>query len=254
MKATRFIRLHEAGSGAPLYREVRRRILDALAQGEWPPGGQLPNESTLAQRFGVAVSTVRAGVGELTAAGVLVRRQGKGTFVARHDVERQHFRFSNVYDSEHRKVLTRRQIISMRKVRADAQSAETLELGGATSHYVYEVSAVLSVADQPVAVMELVLPAALYQGLRQRDLEAASENLYAVYQRISGVTVVRMAEAVHARTATAVLARRLGVRRGHPLLCVERVAYTYNDVPVEIRKRFYEGTGHHYLFVQNRLE
>lgn len=246
--------LNNIGSGAPLYKEVRRRILDALARSEWQPGERLPNEADLAERFGVAVSTIRAGVGELTAAGVLVRRQGKGTFVARHDVERQQFRFSNIYDSEQKKVLTRRQITAMKKVRANREIRESLQLESAGTPYVHRVSAILRVADKPVAVMDLILPVARFPRLRQGDLEQNSENLYSVYQRVCGVTVVRMEERTHARTAPAALARKLRVRVGHPILCVERIAFTFNEVPVEIRRRFYEGTRHHYLFLHDRLD
>src|SRR5687767_4247405 len=68
--------LPDSPAQGPLYREVTRRLLDCLARGEWTPGATLPTERELAQRFGVAVSTIRAGVAQLTATGVLVRRQG----------------------------------------------------------------------------------------------------------------------------------------------------------------------------------
>src|SRR5687767_12691427 len=86
-----------SGEG-PLYKEVRRQILDCVAKGEWRPGERLPNESALAKRFGVAISTIRAGVSNLCDARVLTRIQGKGTFVSRHDVARQQYYFSNVFD------------------------------------------------------------------------------------------------------------------------------------------------------------
>lgn len=246
--------LNNLSSGAPLYKEVRRRILEALARGEWRPGERLPNEADLAERFGVAVSTIRAGVRELTASGVLVRRQGKGTFVARHDFERQQFRFSNVYSSDQKKVVTRRHITAMKRVPADAATRLLLRLDGTGSADVHQVSAILKVGEEPVAVMELVLPVAKFPGLRQKDLEQNSENLYSVYQRVFGITVVRMEEKVFAKTATAALARKLNVQAGHPMLCVERIAFSFNDIPVEIRRRLYEGSQHYYLFVHDRLD
>jgi GntR family transcriptional regulator len=254
MKTPHPTSLNNTASSAPLYKEVRRRILDALARGEWQPGERLPNEASLARRFGVSVSTIRAGVGELTAVGVLVRRQGKGTYFARHDLERQQFRFSNIYDREQKKVLTHREITAMKKALVDPETRALLKLNGAGSPYVHRVSAILRVVNKPVAVMDLILPVARFPGLRQKDLEQTSENLYSVYQRVCGVTVVRMEERIHARTATVALARKLGMRAGDPILCVERAAFTFNDVPIEIRKRFYEGTEHHYLFVHDRLD
>jgi GntR family transcriptional regulator len=246
--------LSNLSSGAPLYKEVRRRILEALARGEWRAGERLPNEADLAKRFGVAVSTIRAGVRELTAAGILVRRQGKGTFVARHDFERQQFRFSNVYGSDQKKVVTRRHITAIKRVAADRATRLLLQLDGTGSADVHQISAILKVGEEPVAVMELVLPAAKFPGLRQKDLEQNSENLYSVYQRVFGITVVRMEEKVFAKTATAALARKLNVQAGHPILCVERIAFSFNDIPMEIRRRLYEGSQHYYLFVHERLD
>ena len=241
-------------SGAPLYREVRRRILELLASGEWRPGDRLPNEAQLARRFGVAISTIRAGVQELSDAGLLIRRQGKGTFVARHDFERQQFRFSNVYGQNSEKLVTRRDITGVNKVVASAPIRALLGLEKSGSSYVHQVSAILLEGDEPVAAMELFLPVERFPNLRKSHLEQTSENLYAVYQREFGVTVVRMEEKVQAHVATPRLAKALNVRAGNPILCVERIAYTYNDVPIELRRRLYEGTRHYYRFLHDRLD
>jgi GntR family transcriptional regulator len=248
------MRLNDIASDAPLYKEVRRRILEALARGEWQPGERLPTEAELAARFGVAVSTVRAGVGELTTAGVLVRRQGKGTFVRRHDRHGPQFRFSNIFDPRGRKVTTAREITSMRRVRADRETAALLQLDEADAPSVHRVEAVLRIDGKAVAMMELILPCALFPKLRQSDLEHTDENLYAVYQSRCGITVLRMKERVSARVADRKTAKALGVKVGHPLLLVERVAYSYDNRPVEIRRRMYEGLGHHYLFTHDSLD
>ena len=69
---------------APLYKEVERQMMECLARGEWKPGDQIPTESQLAERFGVAVFTIRAGIKKLVDLGILSRHQGKGTFVLLH--------------------------------------------------------------------------------------------------------------------------------------------------------------------------
>ncbi|MCW5574605.1 MAG: GntR family transcriptional regulator [Burkholderiales bacterium] len=248
------IRLNSMKLDAPLYREVRRRILQCVAEGEWKPGERLPAESELADRFGVAISTLRAGVRELTAAGVLIRRQGKGTFVAQHDPHSQHFRFSNIYGWERGKISTRREILSMRKVRADRGTMELLRLGEASSPLVHHVVCTLHGVDAVVGIMEIMLPVSLFPKLKPKDLESTTENIYSVYQRACGVTVLRMEERVSARTADADTASILRLRRGHPLLQVERVAYTFNNTPVEVRRRTYEGQQHYYLFTHEELQ
>ena len=59
------------GGSEPLYKEVEQRILRCLADGEWKPGDQLPAEQQIAERFGVAVFTLRAGISELVKSGLL---------------------------------------------------------------------------------------------------------------------------------------------------------------------------------------
>ncbi len=243
-----------AGTEAPLYKEVRRTLLQCLARGEWKPGDQLPPEPELAGRFGVAIPTVRAGVGDLVAAGVLIRRQGKGTFVARHDSHAQEFRFSNILNSRHENISTRRTKVLMRKVRADPETAQLLRLGAGEAGMVYRIESVLEADGKPVGLMELILPLTLFSRLTKTDLEQSQDNLYSVYQRTCGVTVLRMEERVLARTVDRDTAKALRVRPGHPILVVDRLAFTFDDRPVEIRRRSFEGLEHYYLFTHNRLD
>lgn len=239
---------------APLYKEVRQRILETLARGDWKPGEQLPNEGELAKRFGVAVSTIRAGVGMLTAAGILVRRQGKGTFVTTYDRHGPQFRFSNIYARNDGKVTTTREITSIARERADHETAALLGLDTKNPPSVHHAKAVLKIDDHAVATMELILPCALFPRLKKSDLEHTDENLYAVYQSRFGITVLRMEEHVSACSADRKTAKILDVPPNHPLLLVERLAYSFNNRPVEVRRRMYEGHQHYYRFTDESLD
>ena len=85
-------------------------------------------------------------------------------------------------------------------------------------------------------------------------IEQTRDNLYFVYQRVCGVTVIRMEERVYARVADKRLSKALGIKVDHPVLVVERLAFSFNDTPVEIRRRAFEGLEYHYLFIQNRFD
>ena len=246
--------MKELTAAGPLYKEVRRRLLQCLAEGEWKPGERLPSEPELAQRFGVAISTIRAGVSDLAAAGVVKRWQGRGTFVARHDLHPQGFRFSNIYDDAGEKVFTERQVTGFRRVQADEDTARKLQLRPAPSRLVYRIDALLRNGPTTVAAMELILPATLFPGLKAATVRQTAENLYALYQKAFNVTVVRMEEWVRAKKASAALAKTLGIPTGDPVLEVERIAYGFNNDPVEIRRRVYEATRHQYLFSHDRIE
>src|SRR5262249_5221027 len=66
----------------PLYAQVKELLIARLVRGEWRPGGVLPSEFSLAATFGVSQGTVRKALDEMAAQNLVVRRQGRGTFVA----------------------------------------------------------------------------------------------------------------------------------------------------------------------------
>jgi len=69
---------------SPLYQQIKTLLVRSLQAGEWKPGEAIPSEMDLAARFKVSQGTVRKAIDELAAENLLVRRQGKGTFVATH--------------------------------------------------------------------------------------------------------------------------------------------------------------------------
>lgn len=234
----------EALAPEPLYKQVEKQILDCLARGEWKPGDRIPTEPQLAERFGVAVFTIRSGISELAAANILVRRQGKGTFVAKHDRQRLRYQFSHVFCNDGAKISPERQLISFGRATADDEIASRLQLDR-RNRAIYRIECVLHLGGQAVAVMDIAVPCHLFNGLTARTIRGSDENLYAVYQQVCGVNVIRIEEQVYAvRTGTA--ARSLGVAATEPALRIDRMAYTYNDIPVEFRSRYYEASHHHY--------
>ncbi len=236
----------DVGGPDPLYKQVEERILQCLADGEWKPGEQLPTESQLAERFGVAVFTIRAGIGELANANILVRKQGKGTFVARHSRLRQRYQFSHIHDTSGRQILPGRELVTFSKGVATEGEVTKLALPRDGRPGVYRLK-MLSVDDGgTVATLDIVLPAKMFNGLTANAVRNAQENLYAAYQDECGINVIRIEEHIHAALATAEDARALKVRVGSPVLRVERTAYTYRNLPVEYRTRVFNATKYHY--------
>ena len=81
----------------PLYLQVKDVLVERLAAGEWSPGGAIPSELELAAQYGVSHGTVRKAIDALADDNLVVRRQGKGTFVATHTEERaSNFRFLRI--------------------------------------------------------------------------------------------------------------------------------------------------------------
>lgn len=219
--------------GSPLYLEVRRRIAEAIRAGEWRPGDAIPPEKMLCERFGVSMGTLRKAVDELTASGVLVRQQGRGTFVARHSQDRYLFSFFHLVGHDGHKEYPVVRFLGFEETRADELAAEVLSLKIGSP--LFHLSNLLSLSGAVASLDEIYLPAALYPGLAEQRLRARKTTLYQMYEDEFGISVVRASERVRACAATRAQARRLGTAAGAPLLQVIRAAYSFQDRPVELR-------------------
>jgi len=242
-----------ATSKTTLYRQIRREILNCLESGEWKPGDRLPNEPSLARRWGVGISTLRAGIGQLVETGILTRRQGRGTFVAPLGSYDSSLRFSNIQDDGCRPVRTERDVVSLRTEKGDRAVRQALRLdddAGPVRH----AAGILRDRGEAIATLDLFLPSEPFRSLTRHDLRQRDRNLYAIYQACCGITVLRMEERIHARAATDPVAATLGIEPGAPVLLVERVAFTFNDTPVELRRRCFRASGYHYLFRQDKID
>lgn len=235
----------------PLYKHVKNRIVDALRHGEWKPGAALPSEAGLARLYDVGVSTIRAAVGELAQAGLVVRRQGKGTFVAVHGDERSVYRFFNVVRDGGTKELPVSELISLSRAAADDEVADLLRLPrSARKPEVFRIRNVLRVHDTPVVVSDIAVPAYLFPGLSARMVREHGKTLYALFQQRFGLTIVRIQEDLKAARADAVAREFLGVKSGEPVLELRRIAYTFNGLPVEVRHARIDTRSNHYRFEQ----
>src|SRR5688500_4216305 len=111
---------------SPLYKEVKSRVTRGLAAGEWKAGEALPSESRLAERFGVSIGTVRKAIDELVAERILLRQQGRGTFVATHTEDRTLFYFFHIVRKDGSRELPVTELLSFRRARANAAEEERL--------------------------------------------------------------------------------------------------------------------------------
>src|SRR5688572_27608125 len=113
---------------SPLYQQIKALITQSLQSGEWKPGELIPSEVELAGRFKVSQGTVRKAIDELAAENLVMRRQGKGTFVSTHTEARAHFRFLRLMPIEGVPHHPESQIIEVKRIRAPAEVARMLEL------------------------------------------------------------------------------------------------------------------------------
>ena len=234
----------ESPAFSPLYRQIKALLLRSLQHAEWGPGEAIPSEIELAVRFKVSQGTVRKAIDELAAENLLVRRQGKGTFVATHAEERVQFRFLCLMPDQGEPGGMARRLIDCKRQRAPADVARALHLRA--SDPVIRVRRMLSFGATPVVLDDIWLPAALFKGLTAKRLADHPGPMYGLFEAEFGVRMIRAEEKIRAVAADPPSAELLALAAGAPLLSVERLSMTYGDKPVELRRGLYSTTSHYY--------
>lgn len=231
--------------GTPLYRVVERTLMERLAAGEIKPGQAIPPERELAAAFSVSIGTLRKAIDELVEQRILVRQQGKGTFVASHDRERLLFYFFHVVPHDGVKTYPQVEYIQFRRAVADAETASRLHLSAGAP--VFAIRNRLSLGGRPVLIDEIRIDVHRFPGLTATQWKSRPSTIYNLYQEAFGVTVVRTEERLRAEAATSEHARLLGIEPGQPVLTIRRTAFDMRDDPVELRISTVDTTHHEYF-------
>ncbi len=233
-----------APSFSPLYRQIKALITRELQAGAWKPGESIPSEQELAARFKVSQGTVRKAIDELAAENLLVRRQGKGTFVATHAEAQTQYRFLRLEPDDAGPREMQRRLIDCRRVRAPADVARSLN--GKSGDAVVQLRRLLLTKGQPVVFDEIWLPGVLFKGLTAERMADFKGPMYGMFELEFGVRMIRAEEKIRALAADGAVAKWLSLPIGAPLLSVERLSFTYGDRPVELRRGLYNTAQHFY--------
>ena len=233
---------------SPLYQQIKALITQSLQSGEWKPGELIPSEVELAGRFKVSQGTVRKAIDELAAENLVMRRQGKGTFVSTHHEARAHFRFLRLVPDEGVPHYPESKFIEVKRVRAPADVARLMELKSGDA--VIFIKRVQYFDGVPTVLEELWLPGLIFKGLTAERLVEYKGPMYGLFETEFGTRMIRASEQIRAVCADAGAAHLLNIEAGTPLLSSERVSFTYGDKPVELRRGLYLTSRHHY---QNEL-
>ena len=233
-------------SAEPLYRAARTRLIQALAGGQYPPGTALPPEKSLSAEFGISIGTLRKAVDELVSEGILIRQQGRGTFVASHDKERLLYYFFHIVAFDRGKTdYPVVELIAFQRSRATALAAD--KLGLRVGDPVFTLRNRLSLSGQPVMVDDITLSAARFRGLSARRISERSGTLYQLYQEHFGLTVAHTSERLRAVLATDDVRPLLALPEHSPVMMIRRVACGYQREPIEWRGSHVDTRSHEYF-------
>jgi GntR family transcriptional regulator len=229
----------------PLYDQIKVLLTQSLIGGEWRPGDMIPSEIELASRYKVSQGTVRKAIDSLAGENILIRRQGKGTFVATHNEEGIKLRFLRLTAANGQKEVLQNELISCTKTKADNHFARVLELKASAS--LIDVKRLLTFSGRPLIYDHIVIPAAPFKGLNATRIEENEGSMYSMYESEFGIRMIRAEERLTAVAAEGSVAVALGLQFGTPLLSIERVSYTYGDKPMEWRLGLCLTDDHHYM-------
>ncbi len=230
---------------APLYRQIHDLLARALQAGEWSPGAMIPTEQALARRYQVSPGTVRKAIDQLVAGHMLVRRQGRGTFVATHHEHRAQFRFLRLRDPDDGVPRFNSRVLSCRRARAGQEVARALGLRVGES--TVQIRRVLDFEGEPTVLDDIWLPGDRFRGLTAERLAAHHGPLYTLFESEFGTRMLQATERLRAASVDADIAILLQLPVGAPVLIVERISETYASRPVEFRRGVYRTEHYHYL-------
>jgi GntR family transcriptional regulator len=173
-------RTSHSAAFSPLYQQIKALILQGLDRGEWKPGEAIPSELELAARFQVSQGTVRKAIDELAADNLLIRRQGKGTYVATHNEARVRYRFLRLTPDDARPQPSSSQILDCHRIKATVEIAGALGLR--TGDAVVSLRRVLSFGDIPTILDDIWLPGNPFKGLTLESLLRYRGPMYALIE------------------------------------------------------------------------
>jgi GntR family transcriptional regulator len=227
----------------PLYAQVRDQLIERIRSGVWKPGQLIPNEFEIAAEFGVSQGTARKAIEELAAERLVLRRQGRGTFVVEHTPAHVLFRFFNIADGAGSPVTPDSTRIHAEV--AQATGEERKRLGLEANDQVIRIARIRTREAKPFIAETISLPAKQFPGLV--DLPVIPNTLYDLFQKSYGILMMRTDDRLTAILADAETAAKLAVAPGAPLLRIDRTAYALDDRAIEWRVSLCHLENAHYI-------
>ena len=228
----------------PLYAQVKDALVQRMISGSWKPGQMLPSEFAIAADLGVSQGTVRKALDELAGEGVVVRRQGRGTFVAAAEDNSILFRFYRLVPDGPTQAtgFPNSRYLSQIITLASEQEREIFALS--EQDQVMRFERLRSDQQQILLWERLVLPCPRFPNLSESS--QLPNNVYQFYGERYGIIVASVREQLRAVTAPPAISAHLGLPPGAPVLQIDRRAIALDGEIVEWRVSLCRSDTMHY--------
>jgi GntR family transcriptional regulator len=225
-------------SPIPLYYQIMERIYDEIKQGTWDVGEKIPSEFEISSKFGVSRNTTQRAIEMLVNKGLLVRKQGVGTFVSSPQIEQGlmgFYSFSKAMQAQG--ISTSVKVVSMEKEVASSSQAKYLEIGVGDEMHV--LKRIRYANDSPIMFDTSRIPVSIAPDLEKTNFE--NNSLYYTLETRYGIYVTRAKEIFEPVSIRALESKLLEVPENSPAMMLDRIAYSSQNIPVELCRSIVPG-------------
>ncbi|HUI88611.1 MAG TPA: GntR family transcriptional regulator [Anaerolineales bacterium] len=206
----------------PLYIRIQEYIAELILSGKLVPETKIQSERDFSEDLGVSRMTVRRAITELVNEGLLERKHGSGTYVARPKVTYESAELINYGQAmQHRNIATASQLLEFGELAASRRLAESLQIE--IGNPIYRVTILRFANRVPVILERVFIPCGRCPDLEEWDLEKSS--VYDLLTDIYHINPGRSSQTVEAVAAADIVAQQLRVEDGFPLLMLSRVVF-----------------------------
>ena len=240
----------EVADTRPIYRTIADDLRYRITSGELQVGDQIPSETELCASYGVSRMTVRQALGSLQASGYLVRRRGKGTFVASAKAERSASRLLGFEEDTASRGLTPGTTVLQTGWTELDEEAQLL-LGRESAERALSVNRLRTVNGEPIGLNRIILLEPWAEQLKDADF---SGSLYRIVASGRGDEVMVADQRIEATAATPDQAALLGISPGAPLLRITRTTHTALHGVIGLTRTHYRGDRYYLSLTVSRGE
>lgn len=235
----------------PLYEQLMDAIVNNIKNGTYKSGDKLPTETELESTYNVSRITVRRAVKELCDKNILVKRQGKGTFVLDSSLCIKLNEIGGFHEAmNERKQNTFSELLSLTTCKPSEEFSEYLDISETSD--MIEIRRVMGYDSTVIFLDTCYLPASHYPGIEQ--YLTGDFSIYQILKNIYHVKMVNSEKVIKVRKAKKEEASYLHCTQGDPVFDIFKIVYDENDVPVHVSISILNGANTSYIISSNNKE
>jgi GntR family transcriptional regulator len=242
----------DRNSKTPMWLQIRNELFNCLYLDELRPGQLIPNEKTLVELFNVSIGTIRKAIGVLEKEGILIRKQGLGTFVFQHDknsflFEYFHFALNGSEEKKNPNV----ELISFTTKKSNKSESKALKIPEGSN--IYHIYNKLGLNKKFYIVDKIVISHAKFPSLTEEMFRNRTNTIYNLYQNKFNIFITNCSEKIKAISSNERISNLLNIELNSPILKIDRIGHTYHNEIIELRTSYVHTSDIEYIQSQNSM-